>query len=107
MIELSKNTCKYSMFCKMNRVTVKAILAEFTVTMPLVSAEHKPTAALAPKTSFVIDTLMLTAMSIICTLIHVCKNEKNKINKIVSEKLICNNNKLLYLIITNVCQKVG
>lgn len=64
------------MFCKMNRVTVEKILAEFTVTVPLVSAEHKSTAALAPKTSFVIDTLMLTAMSIICTLIDVCKNKK-------------------------------
>ena len=64
--------------------------------MSLVSAEHKPTAALAPKTSIVIDTLMLTAMSIISTLIDVCKNEK----------LICNTNKLVDLIITNVCQKV-
>ena len=98
------------MFCRMNRVTVKAILAEFTVTMPLVSSEHESTAALAPKTSFVIDTLMLTAMSIISTLIDVCKNEKeknNNKNKIVSEKLICNTNKLVDLIITNVCQKVG
>lgn len=76
--------------------------------MSLVSAEHKPTAALAPKTSIVIDTLMLTAMSIISTLIDVCKNEKknNNKNKIVSEKLICNTNKLVDLIITNVCQKV-
>ena len=96
------------MFCRMNRVTVKAILAEFTVTMPLVSSEHESTAALAPKTSFVIDTLMLTAMSIISTLIDVCKNEKknNNKNKIVSEKLICNTNKLVDLIFTNVCQKV-
>ena len=89
---------------------MKTILAEFTVTMSLVSAEHKPTAALAPKTSIVIDTLMLTAMSIISTLIDVCKNEKeknNNKNKIVSEKLICNTNKLVDLIITNVCQKVG
>lgn len=85
------------MFCKMNRVTVEKILAEFTVTVPLVSAEHKSTAALAPKTSFVIDTLMLTAMSIICTLIDVCKNKK---------MLICNTNYLLYLIITKICQKV-
>lgn len=68
------------MFCRMNRVTVKAILAEFTVTMPLVSSEHESTAALAPKTSFVIDTLMLTAMSIISTLIDVCKNEKKNNN---------------------------
>lgn len=60
----------------MKRVTVKAILAQFTVTMPLVSAKHKSTAALAPKTSLVIDTLMLTAVSIIFTLIDVCKNEK-------------------------------
>ena len=76
--------------------------------MSLVSAEHKATAALAPKTSIVIDTLMLTAMSIISTLIDVCKNEKknNNKNKIVSEKLICNTNKLVDLIITNVCQKV-
>ena len=76
--------------------------------MPLVSAEHKSTAALAPKTSFVIDTLMLTAMRIISTLIDVCKNaKKKKLNKkIVSQKLICNTNKLLYLIITNICQKV-
>ena len=46
--------------------------------MPLVSSEHESTAALAPKTSFVIYTLMLTAMSIISTLIDVCKNEKKK-----------------------------
>ena len=63
-------------FVRWIEITVKTILAEFTVTMSLVSAEHKPTAALAPKTSIVIDTLMLTAMSIISTLIDVCKNEK-------------------------------